>query len=55
MARNENIVQTVIHTGQQPTEEQIRLELSGNICRCGTYARHVKAIMEAAAEMEGGQ
>lgn len=38
-----------------PTEEQIRLELSGNICRCGTYARHVKAIMEAAAEMKGGQ
>jgi hypothetical protein len=24
MARNENIVQTVIHVGQQPTEEQIR-------------------------------
>ncbi len=38
-----------------PTEEQIRLELSGNICRCGTYARHVKAIMEAAAEMKGGR
>ena len=39
----------------EPTEEQIRLELSGNICRCGTYARHVKAIMEAAAEMKGGK
>ena len=38
-----------------PTEDQIRLELSGNICRCGTYARHVKAITEAAAEMKGGQ
>ncbi len=37
-----------------PTEDQIRLELSGNICRCGTYARHVKAIMEAAEEMRGG-
>ena len=24
MARNENIVQTVIHVGQQPTEEQIK-------------------------------
>ncbi len=38
-----------------PTEDQIRLELSGNICRCGTYARHVKAIMEAAEEMRGGK
>ncbi len=32
----------------KPSEEQIRTELSGNICRCGTYARHVKAIQEAA-------
>lgn len=40
---------------QEPSEEQIRTELSGNICRCGTYSRHVKAIQEAAAAiMEGG-
>ncbi len=39
----------------EPTEEQIRTELSGNICRCGTYSRHVKAITEAAAEMKGGK
>lgn len=38
----------------EPTEEQIRTELSGNICRCGTYSRHVKAIQEAAAAMKGG-
>ncbi|MCI8401357.1 MAG: (2Fe-2S)-binding protein [Lachnospiraceae bacterium] len=38
----------------EPTEEQIRLEMSGNICRCGTYKRHVKAIQEAAAAMKGG-
>ena len=37
-----------------PTEEQIRTEMSGNICRCGTYARHVEAIQEAAAAMKGG-
>lgn len=38
-----------------PTEEQIRTELSGNICRCGTYSRHVQAIQEAAAVMKGGK
>ncbi len=38
-----------------PTEEQIRTELSGNICRCGTYSRDVKAIQEAAAAMKGGK
>lgn len=38
-----------------PTEEQIRTELSGNICRCGTYSRHVQAIQEAASVMRGGK
>lgn len=37
-----------------PTEEQIRETLAGNICRCGTYSRHVQAIQEAAAAMKGG-
>ena len=38
----------------EPTEEEIRTELSGNICRCGTYSRHVLAIQEAAAAIKGG-
>lgn len=38
----------------EPSAEDIRRELSGNICRCGTYARHVLAIQEAAAAVEGG-
>ena len=38
----------------EPTEEQIRAELSGNICRCGTYSRHVQAIQEAAIAIKGG-
>jgi aerobic-type carbon monoxide dehydrogenase small subunit (CoxS/CutS family) len=31
-----------------PTEEEIREALGGNLCRCGTYPQHPKAIMEAA-------
>jgi len=31
-----------------PTEEDIREALGGNICRCGTYPQHPKAIQEAA-------
>lgn len=31
-----------------PTPEQIRLGLGGNLCRCGTYAGVRKAVMEAA-------
>ena len=31
-----------------PTEEEIREELAGNLCRCGTYPQHPKAVLEAA-------
>jgi len=30
-----------------PTEEQIRSALEGNLCRCGTYPQHPKAVLEA--------
>ncbi len=33
----------------QPTEAQIRNELSGNLCRCGTHVEIVKAVRRAAA------
>ena len=34
-----------------PTEEEIREALSGNLCRCGTYPQHPKAVLEAAQEL----
>ena len=33
---------------QQPTEAEIRLELAGNLCRCGTHNRIVRAVLRAA-------
>jgi carbon-monoxide dehydrogenase small subunit len=36
-----------------PTEEEIRHGLSGNICRCTGYQNIVKAVQEAAKEMRG--
>ena len=30
-----------------PSEKDIREALGGNICRCGTYPAHLKAVMEA--------
>jgi len=38
----------------EPTEEQIKEALSGNICSCGTYPRHITAIMEASEKMRQG-
>lgn len=34
-----------------PTEEEIRFALSGNLCRCTGYAKIVQAVQEAAAEL----
>ena len=36
-----------------PTEEEIRFAISGNLCRCTGYVNIVKAIKHAAAEMRG--
>jgi 2-furoyl-CoA dehydrogenase 2Fe-2S iron sulfur subunit len=35
-----------------PSEEQIRIALSGNLCRCTGYAEIVDAALEAAREMQ---
>lgn len=31
-----------------PTEEQVKEGLSGNLCRCGNYSLQIKSVMEAA-------
>jgi xanthine dehydrogenase YagT iron-sulfur-binding subunit len=37
-----------------PTEDECRRALAGNICICGTYPRHAAAILEAALKMRKG-
>ncbi|MEX2181413.1 MAG: (2Fe-2S)-binding protein [Gemmatimonadaceae bacterium] len=34
-----------------PTDDEIRAAMSGNLCRCGTYPKIVKAVRRAAAAM----
>lgn len=36
-----------------PTEEDVKINISGNLCRCTGYAGIVKATLEAAAVMRG--
>jgi aerobic-type carbon monoxide dehydrogenase small subunit (CoxS/CutS family) len=36
------------------TEEGVREALAGNLCRCGTYPQHPKAILEAAKKLQDG-
>jgi len=39
----------------QPSREQVRHELSGNLCRCTGYQKIIDAVMAAAASLKGGQ
>lgn len=38
-----------------PTEPEIRMALSGNLCRCGTYPKIVTAIQDAGRRLARGE
>jgi len=38
----------LLDTNPDPTEEEIRHHLSGNLCRCAAYPEIVRAVKEAA-------
>lgn len=40
----------LLDSNPQPSEEEVRMAISGNICRCTGYQQIVEAIMAAAAE-----
>jgi len=40
----------LLSTNKKPTREQIVAHMDGNICRCGTYPRIVRAIQRASKE-----
>jgi nicotinate dehydrogenase subunit A len=39
---------------RRPTEDEVRTALAGNLCRCGSHLRVIRAVMRAAAAMAGG-
>jgi xanthine dehydrogenase YagT iron-sulfur-binding subunit len=51
---NLTMAKYILTQNPSPSADDIRLALSGNICRCGTYSRHVSAIQEAAEALKGG-
>ena len=36
-----------------PTEEEVRYWLAGNLCRCTGYQKIIEAVLDTAAEMRG--
>ena len=43
----------LLETNPNPTEDEIRKGLEGNLCRCTGYVNIVKAVKSAAAQMGG--
>ncbi len=39
----------------RPTEREVKDALAGNLCRCGTHVRVIRAVLRAAAAMPGGR
>jgi nicotinate dehydrogenase subunit A len=37
---------------KKPTEAEVRTALNGNLCRCGTYGRVLRAVMAASGQGE---
>jgi carbon-monoxide dehydrogenase small subunit len=38
-----------------PSEDEVRLALAGNLCRCTGYQKIVQAVLDAAAELRGAR
>lgn len=44
----------LLHTNVQPTREQIKEALAGNLCRCTGYTKIYEAVEAAAKRIQGG-
>jgi nicotinate dehydrogenase subunit A len=40
---------------RRPSEQQVRQALAGNLCRCGSHARVIRAVLRAASASSGGR
>ncbi|MBM3263102.1 MAG: twin-arginine translocation signal domain-containing protein [candidate division Zixibacteria bacterium] len=47
-------VKALLDANPNPTLEEVKRGVSGNICRCGTYPRVFEAALEAARKMKKG-
>ena len=45
----------LLEQNPDPTEDEIRAGIQGNLCRCTGYVNIVKSIQQAAAEMRAAE
>ena len=43
----------LLKNNPNPSDREVRTALDGNLCRCGSHNRIVKAVLRAAADMAG--
>jgi aerobic-type carbon monoxide dehydrogenase small subunit (CoxS/CutS family) len=46
---------SLLRENADPSREQVRDYLSGNLCRCGSYVKIEEAVLAAAARMRGAE
>ena len=46
---------SLLESNNNPSEEEARLYLAGNLCRCTGYQKIIEAVMDAAAELRGAK
>ena len=45
----------LLNRNPKPSEADVRQALAGNLCRCGSHVRVLRAVMRAASGMPGGR
>jgi carbon-monoxide dehydrogenase small subunit len=43
----------LLDSNPNPSEEETRYWLAGNLCRCTGYDKIIRAVLDAAAELRG--
>ena len=44
----------LLERNDDPSEEEVRFWLAGNLCRCTGYDKIVRSVLDAAADLRGG-
>jgi carbon-monoxide dehydrogenase small subunit len=45
----------LLEQNPQPSREEIKQSLAGNLCRCGNYRQITESVLAAAKAMRGGE